>query len=51
MRSFEISRKTKGSVSISVSMQVSLVAEERDQNISRVQELEAAVVELKNTAG
>lgn len=30
---------------------MSLVAEERDQNISRVQELEAAVAELKNTAG
>ncbi|XP_075899687.1 golgin subfamily A member 2 isoform X4 [Nelusetta ayraudi] len=30
--------------------QVSLVAEERDQNISRVQELEAAVAELKITA-
>lgn len=32
-------------------LQVSLVAEERDQNISRVQELEASVTELKNAAG
>ncbi|XP_068190428.1 golgin subfamily A member 2 isoform X2 [Antennarius striatus] len=30
--------------------QVSLVAEERDQNISRVQELEASITELKNVA-
>ncbi|XP_074546261.1 golgin subfamily A member 2 isoform X3 [Halichoeres trimaculatus] len=30
--------------------QVSLVAEERDRNISRVQELEASIVELKNAA-
>ncbi|XP_023194247.1 golgin subfamily A member 2 isoform X4 [Xiphophorus maculatus] len=30
--------------------QVSLVAEERDRNINRVQELEASIVELKNTA-
>nr|XP_046230814.1 golgin subfamily A member 2 isoform X2 [Scatophagus argus] len=30
--------------------QVSLVAEERDQNISRVQELEASITELKNAA-
>ncbi|XP_029920461.1 golgin subfamily A member 2 isoform X2 [Myripristis murdjan] len=30
--------------------QVSLVAEERDRNISRVQELEASITELKNTA-
>ncbi|XP_024918102.1 golgin subfamily A member 2 isoform X3 [Cynoglossus semilaevis] len=30
--------------------QVSLVAEERDKNISRVQELEAAIAELKNAA-
>lgn len=32
-------------------MQVSLVAEERDQNIGRVQELEATITELKNAAG
>lgn len=31
--------------------QVSLVAEERDQNISRVQELETAITELKSAAG
>nr|XP_043867756.1 golgin subfamily A member 2 isoform X4 [Solea senegalensis] len=30
--------------------QVSLVAEERDRNISRVQELEASITELKNNA-
>uniref|UniRef100_A0A3B4VRR2 Golgin A2 n=1 Tax=Seriola dumerili TaxID=41447 RepID=A0A3B4VRR2_SERDU len=30
--------------------QVSLVAEERDRNISRVQELEASITELKNAA-
>lgn len=36
---------------ISVSVQVALVAEERDQNISRVQELEAAITELKSAAG
>ncbi|XP_068608825.1 golgin subfamily A member 2 [Brachionichthys hirsutus] len=30
--------------------QVSLVAEERDQNISRVQELEVSIAELKNAA-
>ncbi|XP_035523392.1 golgin subfamily A member 2 isoform X2 [Morone saxatilis] len=30
--------------------QVSLVAEERDRNISRVQELEASIAELKNAA-
>lgn len=34
-----------------VSIQVSLVAEERDHNISRVQELEAAIIELKSAAG
>lgn len=34
-----------------VSIQVSLVAEERDHNISRVQELEAAIVELRSAAG
>lgn len=32
-------------------MQVSLVAEERDRNICRVQELEASVAELKHAAG
>lgn len=50
-RSVEFRRNTDGSVLISVPTQVSLVAEERDQNINRVQELEAAVAELKNTAG
>ena len=34
-----------------VPVQVSLVAEERDQNINRVQELEACITELKNAAG
>lgn len=32
-------------------VKVSLVAEERDRNINRVQELEASIVELKNAAG
>lgn len=36
---------------ISVSVQVALVAEERDQNIGRVQELEAAITELRSAAG
>uniref|UniRef100_A0A8D2ZSZ4 Golgin A2 n=1 Tax=Scophthalmus maximus TaxID=52904 RepID=A0A8D2ZSZ4_SCOMX len=31
--------------------QVSLVADERDRNINRVQELEASITELKNAAG
>lgn len=34
-----------------MSVQVSLIAEERDRNISRVQELEASITELKNAAG
>ena len=38
-------------MSIFLSVQVSLVAEERDRNISRVQELEASITELKNAAG
>ena len=38
-------------MSISASLQVSLVAEERDRNINRVQELEASITELKNAAG
>lgn len=38
-------------MSISASVQVSLVAEERDRNINRVQELEASITELKNAAG
>lgn len=45
------SRNTDQYVLTSVPVQVSLVAEERDQNIGRVQELEAAVAELKITAG
>lgn len=32
-------------------VKVSLVAEERDRNISRVQELEASITELKHAAG
>lgn len=34
-----------------LSTKVSLVAEERDRNINRVQELEASIAELKNAAG
>lgn len=50
-KNVEIWRYTDRSMLPSDPVQVSLVAEERDQNISRVQELEAAVAELKNTAG
>lgn len=34
-----------------LSIEVSLVAEERDKNINRVQELEASIAELKHAAG
>lgn len=51
MRSIKFRRNTDGFVLIFVPVQVSLVAAERDKNISRVNELEADVAELKNTAG
>lgn len=38
-------------IDLSLFVQVSLVAEERDRNINRVQELEASITELKNAAG
>ena len=36
---------------LSMYLQVTLVAEERDSNINQVQELESQVAELKNAAG
>lgn len=36
---------------IPVYAQVSLVAEERDRNINRVQDLEASITELQHAAG
>lgn len=38
-------------VCVCVCVKVSLVAEERDRNINRVQELEASIAELRNAAG